>query len=94
MKLGEYQQISVFYFKSAVKYGILANLLITMEPMLPPELLLILACPVCKGELFQSETDLPLHCPRCNRHYPVTDDVPILFSEQTTVDLLAKGEAA
>lgn len=42
----------------------------------PPELLAILACPVCKGPL--ADTGSALRCGRCARDYPVKDGIPDL----------------
>jgi uncharacterized protein YbaR (Trm112 family) len=42
----------------------------------PPELLAILACPVCKGPL--SDTGAALRCEKCRRDYPVKDGIPDL----------------
>lgn len=51
------------------------------------ELMDILACPVCKGELglsVQEEKEQEiitgsLHCPKCDVHYPIVDSIPNLL---------------
>ena len=51
------------------------------------ELMDILACPVCKGELELSveeerETEVvsgSLYCPRCEVRYPIVDSIPNLL---------------
>jgi len=51
------------------------------------ELMDILACPVCKGELKltveeENETEVisgSLYCPRCDVHYPIVDSIPNLL---------------
>ena len=51
------------------------------------ELMDILACPMCKGDLKLSVTDEneteivsgSLYCPRCNVHYPIVDTIPNLL---------------
>ncbi len=51
------------------------------------ELLNILACPVCKGDLKLSVTEEnkteivrgSLHCSRCNVSYPIADAIPNLL---------------
>ncbi|GAI06793.1 unnamed protein product [marine sediment metagenome] len=51
------------------------------------ELMDILACPVCKGELKlsvdeENEQEIvsgSLYCPKCNVHYPVVDAIPNLL---------------
>lgn len=54
-----------------------------MVTMLPLELLQILACPICKGELLQIENGPALHCKQCSREYPVVEGIPILLPDQT-----------
>ena len=52
-----------------------------------PELMDILACPVCKGKLkltAEKETDKEivsgsLYCGKCNVRYPIVDTVPNLL---------------
>ena len=54
------------------------------------ELMEILACPVCKGELeLKVETEEgdeiivgSLHCAKCNETYPITDSIPNLLPPQ------------
>ena len=52
------------------------------------ELMEILACPVCKGELelsVEEEDDEKevvkgsLYCPKCNQRYPIADTIPNLL---------------
>ena len=51
------------------------------------ELIDILACPVCKGELElnveeENEKEVvtgSLYCQRCNEHYPIVDTIPNLL---------------
>lgn len=50
--------------------------------MLSKELLDILVCPKCKGDL---EYDLPnqrLRCHACRLSYPIQDDIPIMLIEE------------
>ena len=57
------------------------------------ELMEILACPVCKGELaLQVETEEgdevmegALHCAQCRETYPITDAIPNLLPPQLRV---------
>jgi uncharacterized protein len=55
--------------------------LIALDTMLALELLQILACPVCKGELMQIEEGTTLHCQPCNRDYPVVEGIPMLLPD-------------
>jgi len=50
--------------------------------MLDDELLKILACPACKGELTYDRENSTLECHRCRLRYPVKDDVPIMLVEE------------
>ena len=51
------------------------------------ELMDILACPMCKGELELSVEEEngqeivsgSLYCPKCNVHYPIVDTIPNLL---------------
>jgi len=51
------------------------------------ELMDILACPVCRGELElkvdeENEKEIvtgSLYCPRCGVHYPIVDTIPNLL---------------
>lgn len=54
-----------------------------MVTMLPLELLQILACPICKGELLQIGNSPSLHCKQCSREYPVVEGIPILLPDQS-----------
>ncbi len=47
--------------------------------MLSKELLDILACPKCKGELLYDERKNVLICPNCKVYYPIEEDIPILL---------------
>ncbi|MGH7480651.1 MAG: Trm112 family protein [Longimicrobiales bacterium] len=50
--------------------------------MLDNELLEILVCPKCKGELeYRAEEDV-LICPACRLRYPVRDDIPIMLIDE------------
>lgn len=49
---------------------------------LNPELLAILACPTCKGELTRMGDDEGLACPACGVVFPVRDDIPIMLVEE------------
>ena len=47
---------------------------------LNPELLALLACPVCRGEL--DPVDSGLECPACGLVFPVRDNIPIMLQEE------------
>lgn len=91
MKLEEYQRpTGVICFKNGVICGILPNQLLVTDTMLPLELLNILACPICKGELIQSGDGSALLCETCNREYPVIEGIPLLLPGQSTPNLRPK----
>jgi len=46
------------------------------------ELLDILACPKCKGDLDLNETKDGLACGQCKLLYEIRDDIPIMLIEE------------
>lgn len=46
------------------------------------ELLEILACPKCKGDIYLNETEDGLICERCRLVYEIKDDIPIMLIEE------------
>ena len=50
------------------------------------ELLEILICPVCKGDLALKEDESGLKCRECKRVYPIRDDLPIMLKDQATIE--------
>jgi uncharacterized protein YbaR (Trm112 family) len=51
-----------------------------------PELLEILACPVCKTPVAVVKDGAGLRCAQCRRVYPVRDDIPIMLPEEASVE--------
>jgi hypothetical protein len=49
------------------------------------ELLEILACPKCKGDLKQTEKEDGLVCEGCKLLYPVRESIPIMLIEEAIV---------
>jgi uncharacterized protein YbaR (Trm112 family) len=49
---------------------------------LSKELLEILACPKCKGELRLRENPAALVCDACRLAYPVRDDIPVMLIDE------------
>lgn len=49
---------------------------------LPPELLEILVCPKCKGDLEYRQADAELVCHSCRLIYPIEDDIPIMLIDE------------
>ena len=46
------------------------------------ELLDILACPKCKGEIRITEEKDGLVCESCRLKYPIKDDIPVMLIEE------------
>jgi uncharacterized protein len=46
------------------------------------ELLEILACPKCKGDIYLNETGDGLICDTCKLLYPIKDDIPIMLIDE------------
>jgi uncharacterized protein YbaR (Trm112 family) len=51
---------------------------------LPQELLSILVCPKCKGDLQYRREEPSLVCPACKLRYPVRDGIPIMLVAEAT----------
>jgi uncharacterized protein YbaR (Trm112 family) len=63
-----------------------------------PQLLEILACPVCKVSVTLTRDGQGLRCGHCFRVYPIQDDIPIMlveeaFYEKKAVRKLKRGGA-
>ena len=50
----------------------------------PPDLLELLVCPRCKGELELQAEPQRLVCPACRLAYPVRDGIPIMLIDEAT----------
>jgi uncharacterized protein len=46
------------------------------------ELLEILVCPKCKGNLEMSDKQDSLNCKSCALKYPIKDDIPIMLVDE------------
>lgn len=46
------------------------------------ELLEILCCPKCKGDIVLNEAEDGLICHACNLMYPIKDDIPIMLIDE------------
>ena len=53
---------------------------------LDPELLKMLACPVCKTPVRLVKNDQALKCDGCHRVYPIRDEIPVMLIDQATVE--------
>jgi hypothetical protein len=60
---------------------------------LSKELVNILVCPQCRGDLALTDNDTGLVCAACRLKYPVRDDIPImLIDEAEKIDKKVKSE--
>jgi uncharacterized protein len=48
------------------------------------ELLEILACPKCKGDVRLTDTQDGLVCASCKLMYPIKDDIPVMLIDEAT----------
>ncbi len=46
------------------------------------ELLDILACPKCKGDVYLSEAEDGLICDKCKLMYEIRDDIPVMLTDE------------
>ncbi|MDH3885817.1 MAG: Trm112 family protein [Desulfobacterales bacterium] len=46
------------------------------------ELLEILACPKCKGDIYLDDTQKGLICDHCKLLYEIKDDIPIMLIDE------------
>ena len=55
--------------------------------MINPKLLEILACPACSERPPVSLADGAQHlvCDQCGRHYPITDDIPVMLIDEALI---------
>ncbi|MFH0924552.1 MAG: Trm112 family protein [bacterium] len=47
------------------------------------ELLDILACPKCKGDIYLTTEGDGLICDACKLKYPIRDDIPVMLIDET-----------
>lgn len=47
-----------------------------------PELLEILACPKCKGDIYLTPEEDGLICDKCRLKYEIKDDIPIMLIDE------------
>ena len=56
------------------------------------ELLGLLACPKCKGDLVLVDQEKGLHCPDCHLVYPIRDEIPIMLVEEAVEEARWDGK--
>ncbi len=57
------------------------------------ELLDLLVCPKCKGELELKDEGAGLICQACKLMYPIEDDIPVMLIDEA-VDIESAGEGS
>ena len=50
------------------------------------ELLEILICPACKGDLELKSDSSGLKCLLCRRVYPIRDDIPVMLIDESSLE--------
>ncbi|MBU1002430.1 MAG: Trm112 family protein [Proteobacteria bacterium] len=58
------------------------------------ELLDILACPKCKGEIALLPKQDGLHCGQCQVVYPIKDEIPIMLVDEAVPEAQWPGGVA
>jgi len=53
---------------------------------LDPELLKILACPLCKTEVKLTADEKGLKCLRCHRVYRIEDEIPVMLIDEASIE--------
>ena len=56
------------------------------------ELLDLLVCPKCKGEIHLKEDDSGLICDACKLMYPIEDDIPVMLIDEAKSLSASAGE--
>ena len=51
-----------------------------------PQLLEILACPLCKESVELTPDKKGLKCIKCKRIYPIKDGIPVMLIEEATIE--------
>ncbi|HEX7077457.1 MAG TPA: Trm112 family protein [Candidatus Eisenbacteria bacterium] len=49
---------------------------------IPDELLPLLVCPQCRGDLTYDREADRLVCPACRLRYPIVDEIPVMLVEE------------
>lgn len=50
------------------------------------ELLEILVCPFCKGEVQVKPDDNGIKCLKCRRVYPIRDGIPVMLIDEARIE--------
>jgi uncharacterized protein YbaR (Trm112 family) len=55
---------------------------VTQDTLISPDLLAIMQCPLCAGELAEQMDPPSLVCQECGHTYPVVDGIPDMIVEE------------
>jgi uncharacterized protein YbaR (Trm112 family) len=58
------------------------------------DLLEILACPACKAKVELKADGSGLKCVKCQRVYPIRDDIPVMLVDEATIENDSGNEPA
>lgn len=50
------------------------------------ELLEILVCPFCKGDVHLTPDESGLKCVQCRRVYPIRDSIPVMLIDEAKIE--------
>ena len=68
--------------RRSTQHKLFKAILIKEVVVLPEELLSVLACPKCKGDLEYREKEQKLICHKCKLAYPIVDDIPVMLIDE------------
>ena len=54
--------------------------------VLDPQLLAILACPLCKTDVKLTTDEKGLKCVKCDRVYPIKKEIPVMLIEEASIE--------
>ncbi|MPZ87872.1 MAG: Trm112 family protein [Nitriliruptorales bacterium] len=63
-------------------------------PAVAPELIDLLICPACHGDIEYKERRNLIICTSCGLHYPVRDGIPVMLVEEATRPTSRRGRSA
>ena len=55
-----------------------------MAELISPQLLELLVCPKCHGELRPNEQETSLDCDACKLRYPIVDGIPVMLIDEAS----------
>jgi uncharacterized protein YbaR (Trm112 family) len=72
--------------RARLRYRLGRTVRYTPAMAIHPDLLEILACPICKTPVEPVKKGDGLRCKQCKRVYPVRDDIPIMLPEEAVIE--------